>query len=50
MLALNGAQIIFNPSATVGKLSEHLWPIEARCAAMANHVFTVGINRIGTET
>ncbi|CAI7883775.1 unnamed protein product [Closterium sp. NIES-54] len=28
--ALNGAEIIFNPSATVGGLSEPLWPIEVR--------------------
>ena len=33
---LNGAEIVFNPSATVGALSEPLWPIEARCAAIAN--------------
>ncbi len=46
---LNGAEIVFNPSATVGKLSEPLWPIEARNAAIANHYFTVGINRVGTE-
>lgn len=50
MFALNGAEIIFNPSATVGKLSEHLWGIEARNAAIANHCFTVGINRVGTES
>ncbi|CAI2344818.1 unnamed protein product [Caenorhabditis sp. 36 PRJEB53466] len=49
MYALNGAEIIFNPSATVGALSEPLWGIEARNAAIANHVFTVGINRVGTE-
>lgn len=92
MFALNGAEIIFNPSATVGKLrqfknrirlfnllktvscyqlafysfdqffkteitkgfskikvfSEPIWPIEARCAAIANEVFTVAINRVGT--
>ena len=47
---LNGAEIVFNPSATVGALSEPLWPIEARNAAIANHYFTVGINRVGTET
>ncbi|KAI6194194.1 Beta-ureidopropionase [Aphelenchoides besseyi] len=47
--ALNGAEIIFNPSATVSGLSEALWPIEARNAAIANHVFTVAINRVGTE-
>ncbi|CAD5211993.1 unnamed protein product [Bursaphelenchus okinawaensis] len=49
MFALNGAEIIFNPSATVDGLSEALWPIEARNAAIANHVFTVAINRVGTE-
>ena len=48
--ALNGAEIIFNPSATVGELSEPMWPIEARNAAIANGVFTCAINRVGTET
>uniref|UniRef100_A0AAF5D6K6 Beta-ureidopropionase n=1 Tax=Strongyloides stercoralis TaxID=6248 RepID=A0AAF5D6K6_STRER len=47
--ALNGAEIIFNPSATISGLSEALWPIEARNAAIANHCFTVAINRVGTE-
>uniref|UniRef100_A0AC35THF8 CN hydrolase domain-containing protein n=1 Tax=Rhabditophanes sp. KR3021 TaxID=114890 RepID=A0AC35THF8_9BILA len=47
--ALNGAEIIFNPSATINGLSEALWPIEARNAAIANHVYTVAINRVGTE-
>ena len=32
------AEIIFNPSATVGALSEPLWPLEARNAAIANSV------------
>ncbi len=50
MFGLNGAEIVFNPSATVGALSEPLWPIEARCAAIANNYFAVGINRIGTES
>ena len=50
MFGLNGAEIVFNPSATVGALSEPLWPIEARCAAIANNYFTAGINRIGTES
>ena len=26
-----------------------MWPIEARNAAIANHYFTVAINRVGTE-
>jgi beta-ureidopropionase len=50
MFAVNGAEIVFNPSATVGALSEPLWPIEARCAAIANNYFTAAINRIGTES
>lgn len=49
MFALNGAEIVFNPSATVGELSEPLWPIEARCAAIANSYYTCAINRVGTE-
>jgi beta-ureidopropionase len=49
MFGLNGAEIVFNPSATVGALSEPLWPIEARCASIANNYFTLAINRIGTE-
>jgi len=48
--ALNGAEIIFNPSATVGALSEPMWRIEGRNAAIANSVYTANINRIGTET
>lgn len=46
---LNGAEIVFNPSATINGLSEPLWGIEARNAAIANHYFAVGINRVGTE-
>ncbi|XP_063396601.1 beta-ureidopropionase-like [Mytilus trossulus] len=49
MYGINGAEIVFNPSATVGALSEPMWPIEARNAAIANHYFTVAINRVGTE-
>uniref|UniRef100_A0A8D0E067 Beta-ureidopropionase n=1 Tax=Salvator merianae TaxID=96440 RepID=A0A8D0E067_SALMN len=49
LYSLNGAEIIFNPSATIGKLSESMWPIEARNAAIANHCFTCAINRVGTE-
>merc|ERR1712080_81001 len=46
---VNGAEIMFNPSATVGALSEPMWPIEARNAAIANHYFACAINRVGTE-
>merc|ERR1719247_3597132 len=46
---LNGAEIVFNPSATVGALSEPMWPIEARAAAIFFSFFTVNTNRVGTE-
>merc|ERR1712188_64430 len=49
MFGLNGAEIVFNPSATVGALSEPLWPLEARTAAVANNYYAFGINRVGTE-
>ncbi|XP_049871667.1 uncharacterized protein LOC126370699 [Pectinophora gossypiella] len=50
MFGINGAEIVFNPSATVSGLSEHLWAVEARNAAVANSYFTVAINRVGTES
>ena len=46
---MNGAEIVFNPSATVGSLSEPLWGVEARNAAIANSYYTAAINRVGTE-
>ncbi|KYR00383.1 beta-alanine synthase [Tieghemostelium lacteum] len=46
---LNGAEIVFNPSATVGELSEPMWSIEARNASMTNNYFVGSINRVGTE-
>ncbi|GLV36738.1 pyd3 [Carabus blaptoides fortunei] len=49
MFGINGAEIVFNPSATVGALSEPLWGIEARNAAIANSYYTCAINRVGTE-
>lgn len=48
-LALNGAEIIFNPSATVAGLSEYLWKLEQPAHAVANQVFVGAINRVGTE-
>ncbi|PRP76592.1 hypothetical protein PROFUN_15001 [Planoprotostelium fungivorum] len=47
---LNGAEIVFNPSATVGALSEPLWAIEGRNASIANSYFVGCINRVGTES
>ncbi|KAK8743028.1 hypothetical protein OTU49_001495 [Cherax quadricarinatus] len=50
MYGVNGAEIVFNPSATVGGLSEPLWGVEARNAAVANSYFACAINRVGVET
>ncbi|KAL6768363.1 hypothetical protein ACKKBF_B38855 [Auxenochlorella protothecoides x Auxenochlorella symbiontica] len=46
---LNGAEVVFNPSATIGALSEPMWGVEARNAAIANSYFVAAINRVGTE-
>ncbi len=48
-LGLNGAEIVFNPSATVAGLSEYLWSLEQPTAACANIYFVGAINRPGTE-
>jgi len=48
-LALNGAELILNPSATVAGLSEYLWKLEQPAAAVANGVYIGAINRVGTE-
>jgi len=48
-LGLNGAEIVFNPSATVAGLSEYLWKIEQPAHAVANGYFVGAINRVGTE-
>ena len=49
-LGLNGAEIVFNPSATVAGLSEYLWRIEQPAHAVANQYFIGAINRVGTES
>ena len=48
-LGLNGAEIVFNPSATVAGLSEYLWKIEQPAHAVANQYFIAAINRVGIE-
>lgn len=48
-LGLSGAEIVFNPSATVAGLSEYLWKIEQPAHAVANGYFVAAINRVGTE-
>lgn len=48
-LGLNGAEIVYNPSATVKGLSQYLWQLEQPAHAAANGYFMGCINRVGTE-
>ncbi|HZS47104.1 MAG TPA: nitrilase-related carbon-nitrogen hydrolase [Blastocatellia bacterium] len=49
LLGLHGAEIVFNPSATVAGLSEYLWKLEQPAHAVANGYFVGAINRVGHE-
>jgi N-carbamoylputrescine amidase len=49
VLGLNGAEIVFIPSATVAGLSEHLWKLEQPALAVTNGYFVGTINRVGHE-
>jgi N-carbamoylputrescine amidase len=49
ILGLNGAEIVFNPSATVAGLSEYLWELEQPAHAVANGYFVAASNRVGIE-
>ena len=49
LLGLNGAEIVFNPSATVAGLSQYLWRLEQPAHAVANGYFVGAINRVGVE-
>ena len=48
-LALGGAELVFNPSATFKGVSDHLWNLEQVGAAIANGIFVGTNNRVGTE-
>ncbi len=48
-LGLNGADMVFIPSATSRGLSEYLWRIEQVSHAVANGYFVGTINRVGIE-
>ena len=48
-LALNGAEYVVNPSATVAGLSQYLWQLEQPASAAANGYYIGAINRVGTE-
>ena len=49
ILGLRGAEIVYNPSATVAGLSEYLWELEQPAQAVANAYFVAAINRVGIE-
>lgn len=49
VLALNGAEILFNPSATTTGKSQYLWELEQPAQAVANGVFIGANNRVGIE-
>jgi beta-ureidopropionase len=49
VLGLNGAEIVYNPSATVAGLSQYLWKLEQPAHAAANGYFMGCINRVGEE-
>ena len=48
-LGLNGAEIVFNPSATTVGMSQYLWKLEQPAHAVANGYFVGAINRVGVE-
>ena len=48
-LGLNGAQVVFNPSATSRGLSAYLWKLEQPASAVANEYYIGAINRVGIE-
>ena len=49
LLGLHGAEIVYNPSATVAGLSQYLWKLEQPAHAVANGYFMGCSNRVGTE-
>lgn len=49
VLGLNGAEIVFNPSAVIAGPNDFLWKIEQPALAVANGYFVASVNRVGTE-
>jgi len=49
VMGLNGAEIVFNPSAVIAGPNDFLWKIEPPALAVANGYFVAAINRVGTE-
>jgi N-carbamoylputrescine amidase len=49
-LGLKGAELVFNPSATVQSLSRYLWELEQPAHAVANGFWIAASNRVGVES
>ncbi|HAL92950.1 MAG TPA: acyltransferase [Verrucomicrobia bacterium] len=49
LLALHGAEVVFNPSATCAGISQYIWKVEQPAHAVANGFFMGNINRVGEE-
>ncbi|MGN6171732.1 MAG: nitrilase-related carbon-nitrogen hydrolase [Streptosporangiaceae bacterium] len=48
-LGIKGAEIVFNPSATVESLSRYLWELEQPAHPVANGFWMAASNRVGVE-
>jgi len=48
-LGIKGAELVFNPSATVESLSRYLWELEQPAHAVANGFWMAASNRVGVE-
>jgi N-carbamoylputrescine amidase len=48
LLALNGADLVFVPTATAG-MSRYLWEIELQAHAIDNIYYVGGVNRVGKD-
>ena len=49
VMGLNGAEIVFNPSAVIAGPNDFLWKIEPPALAVANGYFVAAIDRVGSE-
>jgi beta-ureidopropionase len=48
VLGLNGAEIVFVPTATTG-MTRYLWDLELRAHAVANIYYVCGVNKVGVD-
>src|SRR5260221_335242 len=48
-LGLNGAEIVFNPSATVAGLSDQLWELKSPAHSLANGDYLRALKHVGIE-